>query len=134
MNLTIYVPDALGERVRASDINVSATCQAALERELAMISAIEDVEQIRYTDADGVQHFFYGRHVAHDDERGREWDVYLTKHGRLATIKPDSGYDVRLDVRDSFEEFEVAFAARPQLVAQVADALAVKDWGHFLDI
>jgi post-segregation antitoxin (ccd killing protein) len=42
MQLNIYLPDELGERVRAADgLNVSQICQVALRQELEMIEAQE---------------------------------------------------------------------------------------------
>jgi post-segregation antitoxin (ccd killing protein) len=50
MKINIYLPDDLGERVRAAEgLNVSRVCQAALEQEVTLIAAVQtsttDIEQ-----------------------------------------------------------------------------------------
>jgi hypothetical protein len=72
MQLSIYVSDDLGERVRAAgELNVSATCQAALRRELEMIEA----RAAATTDLDRMA-------VRLRESRG-DWEQELRNEGRV---------------------------------------------------
>lgn len=106
MNVNIYLPDDLGERVKKENLEVSRICQGALSREVesreaeraakkkARFKRIEvkvgDADKVTYTKA------FQGQWLVEDfecvDEEGirrRKFGVALTKGGQIAVHSRD---------------------------------------------
>lgn len=128
---TIYLSDTLAAQLKdlKDRINVSAVCQAALEREMAMITTAAEAEAVRYTDEDGITHEFHGTKIAWEDDGRAAVDVYVTRRERIAAVTENE----TLTVFDTFDEFANAFAARAFLVSTVADHLKIP-WVNVLDI
>jgi len=78
MKATIYLPDELGERVKAADMNVSAICQAALLQELdnpdvwpeELGSILRTIASEVARVADYTEHLAYHQQVAAEYRRG----------------------------------------------------------------
>ena len=128
---TIYLSDALAAQLNdlKDRINMSAVCQAALEREIVMITMANDADAVQYTDEDGVTHEFYGTKIAWEEDNHGAVDVYITKRERIAVVADGE----TLSVFDTFEEFAEAVSGRPFVVSSVADHLKVA-WVDVLDI
>jgi hypothetical protein len=92
--ITVYLPDDLAERVRASGISMSPVCQRALQEEVEKMKATEDVkageERIVVEVSDThIEKAFYGTWLVHPDpnqtnEMGYYWGVALTRNGQIA--------------------------------------------------
>ncbi len=106
MNVTIYLPDELGERVKKADLEVSRICQGALTREVENREAEKSAKkkgkfkriEVEVGDPDKqalVTKAFEGEWLVEDlkftpEDWGQpsggdvEWNVALTKGGRIA--------------------------------------------------
>lgn len=92
--VTIYLPDELAERVKASGVSMSPVCQRALQQEVEKMQTTQDLEarQERIVVDVGeppIQKAFYGTWLIHPDpdesnERGYYFGVALTRNGQIA--------------------------------------------------
>jgi post-segregation antitoxin (ccd killing protein) len=101
--VTIYLPDDLAERVRASGISMSPVCQRALQEEVEKMQATEQLkarEERILVEVAGpgdvsIDKVFYGTWLVHPDQdesrtaeeywdRGAYWGVALTRQGQIA--------------------------------------------------
>jgi hypothetical protein len=141
MKMTIYVPDDLAAELRLHpQINVSATCQAALRQELALmgeesnldamrrfvvhshyesplgavIGRTEDMEPV-FEDKSrlaGSKTAFVGRMVASMHTRGAgTWNAYITKRGWLLVDDLGCG---EFYLYDDLKEFRDHWTGSPQ--------------------
>lgn len=81
MRMNIYIPDALAERLEQhkENINVSAVCRAAIEREIEAVEASSVAEKQIIEDGYGNKRSFMGTHVGGT----RYYDYYVTEDRRL---------------------------------------------------
>lgn len=141
MKVTVYLPDDLGEKVKAADINVSAVCQEALQEELIRQEALakldkgmERIELELGLDGEAVKNAFYGKELAFK-EYGSEADatIYLTQRHRIAVFHT---WDENATL-DVYDDFDAAERQDPEsdagLLAQAAAALG-EERVVFLDI
>lgn len=111
MNVNIYLPDELGERVRKADLEVSRICQRALTTEVERVETEKQAkknakfERIEVEVGDGEGPFltkaFEGEWLIEDYEFNPEgwnnlsggqnytWNVALTKGGNIAVYRQD---------------------------------------------
>jgi hypothetical protein len=141
MNVNVYLPDELGERVKKADLEVSRICQEALA------IRVEEWEATKAAKGKGpfsrievkvgteesrawITKAFSGRWLVtdhHSEDGGRvAWSVALTKGGNFAIYaEADSRDEKRLTVYDSLAE---AFDddVPEDVVAAAAAVLGVK--------
>jgi hypothetical protein len=118
MNVNIYLPDELGERVKNAELEISRICQEALTRRVeewqsakAATKGKGRIERIEVKVGDGetpwVVKAFSGRWLAQDvcgeDLDGPKWSVALTKGGKFAVVTSMDRM-VRLDVYNSLAD------------------------------
>lgn len=103
--VTIYLPDELAEKVRASGISMSPVCQRALDEEVERMQAIEEMQareeriviQIAGPGERMIEQAFYGTWLVHPDpeesrtteenyDRGAYWGVALTRKAQIAVL------------------------------------------------
>jgi post-segregation antitoxin (ccd killing protein) len=132
--MTIYLPDELGERVKAADLNVSGVCQHALVGELDRLDAIKRLDESEemarvelYDHARDQRVAFMGQHLVTTDRA--DYAAYRTEHGRIAV--EDMNRE-RLYVYEDFDELAADFGDA-ELVAEVAGVLG-EDYTIMLDI
>ena len=101
--LTIYLPDDLADRVRASGISVSPVCQRALQKEIDSMEAAKSLKsreeriavEVRGPAEAPVEKAFYGTWLVTPDpdetrtsesgwDAGSYWGVALTRKGQIA--------------------------------------------------
>jgi hypothetical protein len=85
VDITVYLPDALGERAKEQNINLSRTLRDAIEEELemrdAMKTTLEDTQVYEVELEDGTTGRITGTRIATDWKDGDE--VYLTEDERV---------------------------------------------------
>jgi hypothetical protein len=139
MNVNIYLPDDLGERVKNAELEISRICQAALLREVERYEAQTAARRkFKYTRIEVevgnpkagplLTKAFEGHWLVKDfNDMGNSYSVALTKKGQLAIFHShDSGQGYRgLDVYKSVEALEKSFEGlMPEaLLSKIASGL-----------
>ncbi len=95
--VTIYLPDGLAERVKASGITMSPVCQRALQEEVAKMQVVQALKaqeerivvQVAGPDETPVEKAFFGTWLVHADpdvsnDRGYYFGVALTRRSQIA--------------------------------------------------
>lgn len=149
MNVNIYLPDELGERVKKADLEISRICQAALAREADIYDAKRarmkkakfdriEVEVGNPTKGQIVTKAFQGQWLVRDFEfpfhagvEGLKWSVALTQRGKLAVYyqlgpKGQKGLEVKESLETLVRESEGEGEELPDaLVTEIAAALGI---------
>jgi hypothetical protein len=87
MDLTVYLPDEIGERAKEEGINLSGMLRAALiaelERRSKMRTAVDapDTYEVRLVNPDGGE--YTGRITGKLIDREGDWEIYLTSDERV---------------------------------------------------
>ncbi|HSH58539.1 MAG TPA: type II toxin-antitoxin system CcdA family antitoxin [Acidimicrobiales bacterium] len=140
--VTIYLPDELAERVRASGISMSPVCQRALQEEVERMQATAEMkarEERIVVEVGGpgetlIDKAFYGTWLVAPDEdqsrtaeeyydRGTYWGVALTRLGQIAVYTRHCN-DLRQPDLIVFADLEdAADAVPPDILAAAAHEL-----------
>jgi hypothetical protein len=136
--VTIYLPDELAERVRASGVSMSPVCQRALQEEVEKMQATEEMkarEEHIVVEVGGIgdtliQKAFYGTWLVHPDpdesnDWGYYWGVALTRNGQIAVYvqQVNERQPPELHVYPSLDDAEAAAAMPPNVLAVAAQEL-----------
>lgn len=122
MNINIYLPEELGQRVQAAEgLNVSAVCQDALRRQLDSLEYLDedDLEEVSVTTGD-VAASFYGRPLAMDNRT--DASAWLSAADNIVVVAGDGTYEVYPDFDAFTGEGKIGWA-EARWVATVAEAL-----------
>jgi EXLDI family protein len=135
--MTIYVPDALAERVRECQLEVSSICQRALSEEItAMEDRLKGMENlevevtksgIRYRERFQGRWLIDPRETKIQAESGAEhtFGIALTKRGKIAVYQaPSESWSGSLDLRDDLYHIAESFGLPEDLVQKATLALA----------
>jgi post-segregation antitoxin (ccd killing protein) len=128
VDITVYLPDKLGQQAKAAEVNFSGLLRAAvtaeLERRAAVSKTLEGAEEHLFTleDEEGraYEARLVGREIAHDD--GDTIAVYLTEDERVILVDLDNGKYFRLEN----PEDELREELPPGIYAEAMHALGLK--------
>lgn len=99
VNITVYLPDEIGERAKAAELPLSRLLRDAvtteLERRAAMSETLTESETHEVGLRDKAGRIYYGRitgaMLAHESDSHRDRGVFLADDGRVILVEGDKG-------------------------------------------
>lgn len=157
--VTIYLPDELAERVKASGMSMSPVCQRALQEEVEKMQTTQGLkarEERIIVEVEGpgdatIDQAFYGTWLVQPDPEGTRtgeeyydrdayWGIALTRKGQIAVyvhpgdhdaVDPDKRWSPHLEV---YVDLDAAADDVPGDIIGLAARELGEDWAIELDI